>query len=110
MFQASTSELGTVINQQAVQQNSQNAIAQQNQWFNNFQAQQKQKSDAFDSYMKSVQDQQTVRDRSNADFDEVIRGYRDVEDTGTGDKTAVDLGNVDGVVLCDGSANCAVRQ
>jgi hypothetical protein len=86
------------INQQAVQQNSQAAIAQQNQWFNNFEAQQKQKSDAFDSYMKSVQNQQLVRDRSNADFDEIINGYRDVEDTGTGDKTAVDLGNVDGVV------------
>lgn len=35
-----------------------------------------------------------VRDRTNADFDEVIRGYRTVEDTTTGERAETDLGTV----------------
>jgi hypothetical protein len=39
-----------------------------------------------------------IRSRSNDDFDEVIRGFRTVEDTNTGEKRSVDLGNVDQIV------------
>jgi hypothetical protein len=39
-----------------------------------------------------------IIERSNANFDEMIRGYRTVEDTATGDKTSVDLGDVHQVV------------
>jgi len=86
------------IDQQVVAQNCQKVIDKQNQWFNNFEAVQKQKSEAFDSFMKTTQDEQLERERSNTNFDEVLRGYRDVEDTTTGERTSVDLGNVDGVV------------
>lgn len=41
---------------------------------------------------------QNTRSRSNDDFDEVIRGYRTVEDTQSGVKHSVDLGNVDKIV------------
>lgn len=36
--------------------------------------------------------------RGHDDFDELIRGYRTVEDTQTGVKHSVDLGNVDKIV------------
>lgn len=39
-----------------------------------------------------------VRDNANADFDEVIRGYRTVEDTETGERHEANLGWVDNVV------------
>jgi hypothetical protein len=43
-------------------------------------------------------DAQKVRDNANADFDEVIRGYRTVEDTQTGERREANLGYVDDVV------------
>jgi hypothetical protein len=39
-----------------------------------------------------------IRQRSAADFDEVIRGERTVEDTQTGERTRVDLGDVHDIV------------
>ena len=39
-----------------------------------------------------------VRSNSNADFDEVIRGYRTVEDTQTGERREANLGYVDQIV------------
>ena len=86
------------LNAQAVQQHSDEAIAAQNQRFASFEAGMKEKNDAFDSYMKSTQNNELINERSNADFDEVIRGYRTVEDTETGNRTSVDLGNVDQIV------------
>ena len=53
---------------------------------------------AFDDYLKSVQRNSVIRERSALDFDEVIRGVRTVEDTQTGHRTSVDLGNVDQIV------------
>lgn len=41
---------------------------------------------------------QKVRHDSNADFDEVIRGYRTVEDTETGERHEANLGYVDKIV------------
>ena len=52
----------------------------------------------YDRYNQAWKSQEVAKSRSNADFIEVIRGYRSVEDTTTGDKTSVDLGNVNGVV------------
>ncbi len=40
----------------------------------------------------------SITERSNADFDEVIRGYRTVYDTETGDRASADLGNVNEIV------------
>lgn len=53
---------------------------------------------AYDDYNKAQARNSVVRSRSVDDFDEVIRGYRTVEDTGTGYRGSVDLGNVDHVV------------
>ena len=53
---------------------------------------------AFDDYFKSIQRNSLIRDRSATDFDEVIRGVRTVQDTRTGERTSVDLGNVNEIV------------
>jgi len=58
----------------------------------------KERNDSFDRYLASTQRNSIIRERSSADFDEVIRGYRNVEDTATGERTSVDLGNVDSIV------------
>jgi hypothetical protein len=86
------------LNDAVVAQHTQQNIAASNQRFAAFQQSMKEKDDAFQSYMKSVQNTQLIRERSNADFDEVIRGYRTVEDTETGGRTSVDLGNVNEIV------------
>jgi hypothetical protein len=86
------------LNAQAVQQHTDQAIAASNQRFASFESAMKEKNDAFDSYMKSTENNELINERSNADFDEVIRGYRTVEDTETGNRTSVDLGNVDQIV------------
>jgi hypothetical protein len=83
---------------QAVQRATGRAIQAQNQ---NFQAMQKAHATqvaAFDDYMKSQQRNSLIRDRSAADFDEVIRGQRTVQDTRTGERTSVNLGNVNEIV------------
>jgi hypothetical protein len=46
----------------------------------------------------NMQQQQLESDRSFADVDEGIRGYRQVYDTQTGDEADVNLGDVNGVV------------
>jgi hypothetical protein len=81
-----------------VQRATGRAIQAQNQ---NFQAMQKAHATevaAFDDYMKAQQRNSLIRDRSATDFDEVIRGQRAVEDTRTGERTSVDLGNVNEIV------------
>jgi hypothetical protein len=86
------------LNDQVVEAHTQQQIAAQNRWFNSFEAAQKEKQDAFDQFEADTQHNQLIEARSNDNFDEIIRGYRTVEDTETGDKTSVDLGNVDQVV------------
>jgi hypothetical protein len=49
-------------------------------------------------WRRSTEYAQRVHDRAFADFDEVIRGYRTVEDTATGERRDTDLGWVDRVV------------
>jgi hypothetical protein len=45
-----------------------------------------------------IDNDETKRLRTATDFDETIRGIRTVEDTQTGEKTSVDLGNVHDIV------------
>jgi hypothetical protein len=99
-------------NAAAIQQKTQQNIAAQNRWFQQqqaahraqvegFEARQRahrEVQDAFDRRNRSWEENQTRRARSADDFDESIRGYRTVEDTRTGEKTSVDLGNVDRIV------------
>ncbi|MGA2443639.1 MAG: hypothetical protein ABSH08_22015, partial [Tepidisphaeraceae bacterium] len=86
------------LNDAVVAQHSQQNIAASNARFQAFEQSQKEKQDAFDDYLASIQHNELIRERSNADFDEVIIGYRTVYDTETGEHRSVDLGNVDGIV------------
>jgi len=83
---------------QAVQRATSRAIDAQNQNFQAMQRAHATQQAAFDDYLKSVQRNSLIRERSAIDFDEVIRGYRTVEDTRTGYRSSVDLGNVDQIV------------
>jgi hypothetical protein len=83
---------------QAVQRATGRAIDAQNANFNAMQRAHATQQAAFDDYFKSMQRNSVIRERSAIDFDEVIRGARTVEDTRTGYRTSVDLGNVDQIV------------
>jgi hypothetical protein len=85
-------------NDKVITQKSQEGIRASNQRFEAFQQAQREKSDAFDRQNQDWQRNQLNQSRSNDDFDEMIRGYRTVEDTRTGEKKSVDLGNVDNIV------------
>ena len=99
-------------NDNVVRQRSGQAIAAQNQWFNAQQAAHRQQVAAYDAHNKQWWDsqkasqqrnndwerQQNTQARGNDNFDELIRGTRTVEDTQTGVKGSVDLGNVDKIV------------
>jgi hypothetical protein len=80
------------LNDQAVMSNSRQMIDAQNRSFAAFQDSMKAKNEAFDRYMQSTRNAERVRERSNANFDEIIRGYRTVADTQTGYRKDVDLG------------------
>jgi hypothetical protein len=73
-------------------------IALMNQRFDAEQKAHAEVQGAYDDYNKTIEHNSLLTSRSNTDFDEVIRGYRTVEDTETGDRTSVDLGNVDQIV------------
>jgi hypothetical protein len=83
---------------QAVQRATGQAIQAQNRNFQAMQQANATRQAGFDDYMKSQQRNSLIRDRSAADFDEVIRGNRTVEDTRTGERTSVNLGNVNEIV------------
>ena len=83
---------------QAVQRATSRAIDAQNANFQAMQRAHATQQAAFDDYFKSMQRNSLIRERSAIDFDEVIRGVRTVEDTQTGYRTSVDLGNVDQIV------------
>jgi hypothetical protein len=67
-------------------------IDAQNQSFAAFEKSMQAKNEAFDRFMESARNSEKVREKCNANFDEVIRGTRTVEDTETGERKAVDLG------------------
>jgi septal ring factor EnvC (AmiA/AmiB activator) len=85
-------------NDAAIRQKSANHVAAQKQWFNNQQQTMRDQQAANDAQHKKYYADQRERARSNDNFDESLRGVRTVEDTQTGVKTSVDLGNVDKVV------------
>jgi hypothetical protein len=70
----------------------------QSRWFDAQQASSKELSAAYDDYNKDIARNSTIQSRSNDNEDEIIRGVRTVEDTRTGEKQSVDLGNVDQIV------------
>jgi hypothetical protein len=86
------------LNDAVVAAHTQQNINASNQRFAAFEQSMKEKDQAFDSYLKSEQNNELIQERSNADFDEVIRGYRTVYDTETGDRGSADLGNVNEIV------------
>jgi len=86
------------LNDAVVLEHGNQNVAASNARFAAFENSMKEKQDAFDSYLKSVQHNELITERSNADFDEVIRGYRTVYDTETGDRASADLGNVNEIV------------
>jgi hypothetical protein len=99
-------------NAEVIGQKSQEALNAQNQWFQAQQQAHRQQVEGFerqqqahrevtkaqDRQNKNWEKNQNATSRSHDDFDEVLRGYRTVEDTRSGVKTSVDLGNVDVVV------------
>ena len=85
-------------NDAVILRKSANQVAAQKRWFNNQQQALRQQQAANDAQHKGYYEAQRERARSNDNFDEYIRGVRTVEDTQSGVKTSVDLGNVDKVV------------
>jgi hypothetical protein len=72
--------------------------AAEQQQVNQIQAQTRQMTANTDAAIRNMQEQQLESDRSFADVDEGIRGYRKVYDTQTGEESDVNLGDVNGVV------------
>jgi hypothetical protein len=99
-------------NDAAINQRSAQALEQKQQWFANQQAAHRQQIATYDAQNKQYWDRQRANDQQHRDWerrqnsnsrgndnaDEVIRGVRTVEDTRTGERRSVDLGNVDKVV------------
>ena len=81
-----------------IQARTQQKLDQQRQWFAAQQQAHKELMAAYEGYNRAQARNSTIRSRSNDDFDEVIRGYRTVQDTRTGEQRSVDLGNVDIIV------------
>lgn len=99
-------------NDAAIQRQSGQQLAAQKQWFDAQQKALHAKQAANDAQHKQYWDTQAANEaqhkqywdsqrgaaRRDDNFDEYIRGVRTVEDTQTGVKTSVDLGNVDKIV------------
>jgi hypothetical protein len=67
----------------------------------NFAARQKAHAEvmaSYDAQNQAWRDRQTSIDKRHADFGEVIRGYRTVEDTTTGERKEVPLGDAKEIV------------
>jgi hypothetical protein len=79
-------------------QQTRTTIDGMNQRFAAQQAAQRKVEAANDEHNQDVAQNQLITQRSNDNEDEIIRGVRTVQDTQTGEKTSVDLGNVDQVV------------
>jgi hypothetical protein len=85
-------------NDRVVQEKSRQNIDAQNRNFAAMQQAHHEQVEAFDRSNRAWERRQNTQSRSAADFDEVIRGYRTVEDTRTGEHTSVDLGNAHDIV------------
>jgi hypothetical protein len=85
-------------NDAVVQRKASKELAAQNQRFEAQQRAMRAQQAANDAQHQQFWDSQREKARSNDNFDEYIRGVRTVEDTQTGVKTSVDLGNVTKIV------------
>ena len=88
-------EIGEANRRAEAQRAQANAVAQANY------AHTKSVEDASAAQSKhwaDIDNDETKRLRTATDFDETLRGIRTVEDTQTGEKTSVDLGNVHDIV------------
>ncbi len=74
------------LNESVVMDNARQMVQTQNRTFAALQESLKEYSQVIDSYMTSLRNTQQVRDKCNADFDEVVRGYRMVEDVLMGNR------------------------
>ncbi|HVX84849.1 MAG TPA: hypothetical protein VH253_08545 [Phycisphaerae bacterium] len=81
-----------------MQQKTDQWIAASNARFQAQQAANRDLQNTYDRYNQAQATNSVIRSRSVDDFDETIRGVRDVRDTRTGEVTPVDLGNVDNIV------------
>ncbi len=100
------------LNEARVRDKSQRQLAAQNQWFaaqqRNYRAQQAANDAQHARYWQTQaqnaqanrnwEDGQLAQARRDDNFDELIRGYRTVEDTQTGERRSVDYLNVDKIV------------
>jgi len=100
------------LNDDVIRQRNGAALARQKQWFAGQQAAHRAQVAAFDAHNKQwsaneraqdaqnqrTSDSQLAAARRDDGFDELIRGYRTVEDTQTGERKSADLGNVDKIV------------
>jgi hypothetical protein len=77
---------------------TQQHIQGMNAWFAQQQKSEQELLGTYDDYNKDIAKNELITERSNTDFDEVVQGVRDVEDTETGYKSSVNLGDVDQVV------------
>jgi hypothetical protein len=71
--------------------NANAVIAAQNRWFDSFESSMRQNQAAFRGYMDSVRNGEKVREDASADFDEMLRGYRTIEDTRLGEQHDINL-------------------
>ena len=86
------------VNNEVVAEKTHENIDASNRRFAEMQQAHKQQMAGYDEQNKAWERRSLQQSRSNADFDEVIRGDRTVLDTQTGERTSVDLWNVDGIV------------
>lgn len=84
-------------NPQVMTQHQRARTAQQQQQFDDQQKAHREQMASFDRYNQAWRDRETATSRSNDDFCEVIRGYRTVTDTATGENHTADLTEAQGV-------------
>jgi hypothetical protein len=71
--------------------NSTAIVEAQQRWFDGFESSMRQNQAAFEGYMASVRNGEKVREDASADFDEMLRGYRTIENTRLGERYDVNL-------------------
>lgn len=81
-----------------MQQKTDQWVAQSNANFQAGQAANRDLQNTYSQYNQAQANNSVIRSRAVDDFDETIRGVRDVQDTRTGQQAPVDLGNVDNIV------------
>jgi len=100
------------LNDALIRQKTGQAVAAQKQWFQGQQAahraqvaandahnrQWEENTKAFDQRNRNWEDNQNATARRDDNFDELLRGYRTVEDTQTGERRSADLLNIDKIV------------